>query len=327
MSPQPPQRRPRPSRNATTPEFGDWRVQLSHPEEAEHYPAPPLSVWKVAKLRMQQFEQGASYGALWRHSVSVTYTEDTPAYPEEEDYGIQPIHGAKRILRLLVAILVLLPLSITLVYALGLQLFHALPRTAANSSFWLSEPIYFSLLGAFTFLALIIAQFATPILIYLYVLGHELTHALAALCCFGKVSAVNVDLDGGYIETDKDNLFIALAPYFVPLWPLVWMLLTAALYLFLPRESVDPWFFGGCGFLWSFHIYWTIWVIPREQPDLLENGVMFSLLFVVIMNILILIGILRFFNFISLRGYWDDLLTCGAQLLDTLAWLFSTCFS
>lgn len=327
MSPRPPQHSPLLRRPPASPEFGDWRVQVPHPEEVEHYPAPPLSMWKMAKLRMQQFEQSSGYGKLWRHSVSVTYTEEHPSYTEEEEPGIQPIHGWRRYLRLTVATLLLLPLSISLVYALGLQLFHALPQTAANSNFWLSEPIYFSLLGAFTFLALIIAQFATPILVYLYVLGHELTHALAALCCFGKVSAVNVDLDGGYIETDKDNLFIALAPYFVPLWPLVWMLLLAGFYLFLPRESVDPWFFGGSGFLWSFHIYWTIWVIPREQPDLLENGVMFSLLFVVIMNILILVGILRSFNFISLHGYWQDLMFCGGQLLDTLAWLFSTCFS
>lgn len=307
------------------PEHGDWRVQLARPEEAEHYQAPPLSMWKMARLRVEQLENGMSYGALWRHSVSVTYTEDTPGFGEEEEAYIEPIHGVKRLIRLLVAILVLLPLSIALVFALALQLYHALPATAGNSGFWLSEPIYFSLLGAVTFLLIIFASYFTPIMVYLYVLGHELTHALAALCCFGKVSTVNIDIDGGYIETDKDNLFIALAPYFVPLWLMVWVLLVAGFYLFLPRESVDPWFFGGCGFLWTFHLYWTIWVIPREQPDLLENGVMFSLLFVVIMNILILIGILRFFNLISLRGYWADFLDCGSRMLDAAAWLLNYC--
>jgi hypothetical protein len=118
---------------------------------------------------------------------------------------------------------------------------------------------------------------------------------------------MRVDVNGGYIETDKDNTYIALAPYFVPFWMLVWVLLTWLIGLFLPEGWLTAWFFGGAGFWWSFHIYWTIWVIPREQPDLLENGVTFSLLIVIIANIVGLILLLRFFGFISLRGYWQDL--------------------
>lgn len=324
MTPAPKRKRSNLYPPPTEPEFGDWRVELQRPDEAEHLNVPPLTVWLKAKLKQEEFENGPSLGELFSHRVSVaTRAEDS--MQEEEEYYDAPLSKGQSILRATIAVLLLLPLSITLVYALALQLYHALPATTANSSFWLSEPIYFTLLGASTFLALIIAQFATPILVYLYVLGHELTHALTALCCFGKVSTVNVDIDGGYIETDKDNIVIALAPYFVPLWLMVWILLVIGLYLFLPRESIDPWFFGGCGFLWSFHIYWTIWVIPREQPDLLENGILFSLLFVVIMNILILIGILRFFNFITFSGYWQDFKTCAAQLLDTLTWLISLC--
>ncbi len=304
------------------PEHGDWRVALSRPEEAEHYRNPPLSMWKKTKLRLEQLENSTSLGELWRHSVNVTYTADD-AYGDDEPL-ITPISGWRRVLHLLLALL-LLPLSITMVYALALQLYHALPATTANSQFWLSDPIYFSALGTFTFIALIIAKFCTPILVYAYVLGHELTHALTALCFLGRVDVVNVDIEGGYIETDKDNVIIALAPYFVPLWLIVWVLVTSVFYLFFDSADVDPWFFGGCGFWWSFHIFWTMWVIPREQPDLLENGVMFSLLFVVIMNIFILIGILRFFNFISLRGYWQDFLSCGERLIETCTWLLSLC--
>ena len=321
-------------RTSPKPEFGDWRVELERPEEAEHYECPPLSIWKIAELKLEEFENGDTYGDLYRHriassrrhKVAVTSTQhpsETIYDDDDEDIEIVPISGFRAFLRRAIAMLLLLPLSILLVHALGLQLVHALPTTAADSSFWLSEPIYFSLLGFLTFLALMLSQVATPILVYLYVLGHELTHAITAMCFFGKVSTVNVDIDGGYIETDKDNVVIALAPYFVPLWLIVWVLLVAGFYLFLPRESVDPWFFGGCGFLWSFHLYWTIWVIPREQPDVLENGISFSLLFVVIMNILILIGILRFFNLITLSGYCQDFMTCARQLLDTITWLIS----
>lgn len=280
-----------------------------------------------AQERVRQLENATSYGALFRHSVSVTHTADSaPNFEyEEEDPPIERIHGWRQIVRMLIAIFLLLPLSITMVHALALQLYHTLPATAANSVFWLSEPIYFTILGIFTFVALIIAKFATPILVYVYVLGHELTHALAALTCMGRISSVSIDLDGGYIETDKDNAYIALAPYFVPLWMLVWVLLAWGAGLFLDEEVITPWFFGGAGFWWSFHLYWTIWVIPREQPDLLENGVTFSLLVVIIANIAGIILLLRFFNFISLRGYWHDFQTCAIDLYDTLAWLLSLC--
>lgn len=306
-------------------EFGDWRVDTTvKPIEPQ-----PMNMWQHAHRRLNQLENATSYGALWRHSVSVTYSPEHTVDEEYDENAIQivPICGPKRIIRLLIAILLLLPLSITMVYALALQIYHALPTTAADVGFWLSEPIYFSLLGMFTFVALIIAQFATPILVYFYVLGHELTHALAALTCFGKISSVSVDLDGGYIETDKDNTYIALAPYFVPLWMLVWVLLAWAVGLFMPEDSITPWFFGGVGFWWCFHIYWTIWVIPREQPDILENGITFSLLIVIISNIAGLILLLRFFNFISLRGYCQDFLTCAGKLAETLSWLFSLCVS
>lgn len=320
------------------PEFGDWRVKLERPNEAEHYHNPPLSMWKIAKLRLAQLEsedrklKGRRPSKLKGHvhKVDVTYTPDhieNTTYDYDDAPAIVPLKGWKKVLRIIIGLLLMLPLSITLVYALALQLYHNLPTTAADNSFWLSSPIYYSILGIFTFIALIIAKFATPMLVYFYVLGHELTHALTALAFMGKVSTVNVDLDGGYIETDKDNVIIALAPYFVPLWMLVWVLLVSVLYLFLPEESVNPWFFGGAGFWWSFHIFWTIWVIPREQPDLLENEVMFSLLFVVIMNIIILTCILRFFNFITWSGYWQDFLACATSLLDTLQWLISLCFN
>ncbi|MDO5464586.1 MAG: hypothetical protein Q4F40_06600 [Akkermansia sp.] len=304
-------------------EFGDWRVDSA----AKPVETQPMNMWQHAHRRLNQLENATSYGALWRHSVSVTYSPEQTANDDyNETYSdIVPIYGTKRIIRLLIAVFLLLPLSITMVYALALQIYHALPTTAANVGFWLSEPIYFSLLGIFTFVALIIAQFATPILVYFYVLGHELTHALAALTCFGKISSVCVDLEGGYIETDKDNTYIALAPYFVPLWMLVWVLFAWIAGFFLPEESITPWFFGGGGFWWCFHIYWTIWVIPREQPDILENGITFSLLIVIIANIAGLILLLRFFNFISLSGYWQDFLTCAGKLGETISWLFSLC--
>ena len=293
----------RPSKGTPPPEHGDWRVPLDHPEEAEHLPPPP-SVWRRMQLRAE-FLQAGGVG-----SRASGYEEDAPP--------VVPISGAARALRLAIAWLLLLPLSVVMVYALLLHLYHHAAEAVGQLSFWLSEPVWYSLLGVGAFSALIISRLAVPVLVYIYVLGHELTHALAAILCFGRVQALRIDLDGGYVETDADNLFIALSPYFVPLWMCCWLLILWAANTLFPFPEWRAWFYAGLGFWWAFHLYWTIWVIPREQPDMLENGLLFSLLLIMVMNIAILLGVLYLFGLLSPAAYGEDLLTAAAQIYDML---------
>jgi hypothetical protein len=42
------------------------------------------------------------------------------------------------------------------------------------------------------------------------------------------------------------------------------------------------------GGTWSFHLFWTLWIIPRDQPDLKENGTFFSLSLIYLANVLLL---------------------------------------
>ena len=56
-----------------------------------------------------------------------------------------------------------------------------------------------------------------------------------------------------YVETDADRLFIALSPYFVPLWMLCWLGGVFVLNYFWPFEAYEAWFYGGLGFWWVFH--------------------------------------------------------------------------
>ena len=64
-----------------------------------------------------------------------------------------------------------------------------------------------------------------PRTMWLYVLGHEFTHALAAMLAGGKVTAFHVTSKGGHVLTDKVNWWIALSPYFVPIYALIWIAL------------------------------------------------------------------------------------------------------
>lgn len=301
------QPRSRVSRRRTVePEFGDWRVSVAKPHETEHL--NPGSVGVIRRIRVQ--------AAYW-DSVEPTYS------PEPELYEI---HGWKRAFRLLVACCLLLPLSVIMVFALMLQLYHAAP-VVGDVDFWQSVPVWYSILGALVFVVLKYFRLVDPILIFAYVLGHELTHALAALLCMGKVQALSVDIDGGYVDTDKDNLFVSLAPYFVPLWMLLWLACVCVVNLIVPFDCYLHWFYAGFGFWWAFHVYWTLWVIPREQPDLLENGAMISTLIITITNIVALLLILRSFNVISLRGYWADFKLCALEIYttyhDLAIWLLS----
>ena len=86
-----------------------------------------------------------------------------------------------------------------------------------------------------------------------------------------------------------------------------------------PFETYHAWFYAGFGFWWCFHVYWTLWIIPREQPDLLENGVVLSFLIITLTNIAALLIMLRCFGVISFRGYLADFKTCAREIYATFA--------
>jgi hypothetical protein len=281
----------RPHRRLSHPEFGDWRVVVDNPSEVEHMKVPRPGVFKRLKVQYQYWQ-----------NADTTY-----------ECGVS---GFELKVRRAIGLLLLLPLSVVMVFALMVQLHNAAP-VVSNIDFWQSIPVWYSVLGALVFLSLKYFRLVEAILIYTYVLGHELTHALAALMCFGKVDAVSVDIDGGYVDTDKDNIFVSLAPYFVPLWMLVWMAVLFVANWIYPFEAYLPWFYAGFGFWWSFHVYWTLWVIPREQPDLIENGVAFSFMIIMLANIAALLLLLRCFGVISFHGYLQDFKACAVDIYTT----------
>lgn len=151
-------------------------------------------------------------------------------------------------------------------------------------------------MGAAVWVVLGSSRLFTSSLLYLYVLGHELTHVLAVFCSRGSIHAFKADLDGGYIQTDKNNLFISLSPYFLPLWAMLWGLVWGMAYLFWPTVTCQALLYSGLGFWWCFHLFWTAWIIPKDQPDLADNGTFFSLILVYFANLLLFLVLLRLFN-------------------------------
>ncbi|MBU2530244.1 MAG: M50 family metallopeptidase, partial [Elusimicrobia bacterium] len=89
---------------------------------------------------------------------------------------------------------------------------------------------------------------------YLYVLAHELTHAVTAILNGIKIKKISVGKTNGYVTLSRDNIFISLAPYFIPFYAII----LSAMY-FVAGEFIDLSkyrivFVALIGFFTSFHI-------------------------------------------------------------------------
>jgi hypothetical protein len=160
---------------------------------------------------------------------------------------------------------------------------------ATHKNFWITVPAWYFCTGVLLMTGWFFTKLLRGAFLYVYVLGHELTHILFIWLFRGRVSDWGVSRDGGYVTTDKSNIVIALAPYFVPLWAALAVLIYAAVAFFWPMPAAaEKAIFGVTGFCWAFHLLWTLWMIPRDQPDLKENGTFLSLVIIYLINLLLL---------------------------------------
>ena len=124
-----------------------------------------------------------------------------------------------------------------------------------------------------------------PRTMWLYVLGHEFTHALAAMLAGGKVTAFQVTAKGGHVMTDRVNWWITLSPYFVPIYALIWMGLWVSVDFWYPLKAWQPILFFGMGLFWSFHLTFTVSMLHPQQTDLSREGYLFSGVTILLINL------------------------------------------
>ncbi len=167
-----------------------------------------------------------------------------------------------------------------------------------------------------------------PRTMWLYVLGHEFTHALAVTLAGGKVSAFRVSSSGGHVETDRVNWWIALSPYFVPIYALIWIGLWVVVDFYYPLVAWQPVLFFGLGLTWAFHATFTLSMLHPRQTDLSREGYLFSGVVIALFNfafILMLLGLLNH----DLRAagllFWDHIqasyLWTGREIAGSATWL------
>jgi hypothetical protein len=209
------------------------------------------------------------------------------ASTREED--LDPPHPwGQRLTRWLTG-LILLPLCWVTTWTLLSRFSHA----TLVQGFWQSAEFWYFATGALLMAGWFWSGLLQSFFLYLYVLGHELTHAVFVLLFRGRVTDFHVSTAGGYITTNKTNLIIALSPYFVPFWSIIAALVHTAIRL--STDTHPGWelaFYAAMGVTWTFHMVWTLWMIPRDQPDLRENGTFLSLVVIYLANVLVLVMLL-----------------------------------
>jgi hypothetical protein len=163
--------------------------------------------------------------------------------------------------------------------------FTVFARATVTHRLWAAQEFWFFSLGAILWL---IAFFGLPRPMLVYVFGHELTHALWVLLMGGRVSRFRVGREGGHIVTDRNNFWIALAPYFFPLYSLIVIASYGILGLFCNVQPYGRLLYALIGATWAFHFTFTCWMIPKKQTDLTDHGTFFSLVVIYLMNLALL---------------------------------------
>jgi len=198
--------------------------------------------------------------------------------------GVAPGHVPKKWVKFVAGAFLLIPC-----WVLTLAFFGALLDSAGNGHFWRSEELLWFGAGA---LLGVMGFFTIKPLVWLYVIGHELTHTFLVWLHGGSIHDFHVARDGGHIVTDKTNTLIVLGPYFVPFYTVLWIgsYTTALVVLDLPPH---PGLFQGMiGATWAFHMAFTVAMIVRGQPDLEYGGVFFSIVLIYLLNLALICAML-----------------------------------
>jgi len=206
---------------------------------------------------------------------------------------IEPVNFSrvKKFLKFLIG-LFLLPLC----WAFSRVLFFLLQSLPAETSGWqpwaLPAGFAVSVLGFF----LLPRPFRT------YVLAHELTHAVWGLLMGAKVGKMKVGKDGGHVMLSKSNFIISLAPYFFPFYTGLVIALWYGLDCFFDMSRYEPWWLATIGLTWGFHVTFTVYLLSQHQPDVQENGRLFSYVIIYLAHLffvalwMILIGAPTFYE-------------------------------
>ena len=124
---------------------------------------------------------------------------------------------------------------------------------------------------------------------WLYVFGHELTHAIWVWLFGGSVKKFKAAAEGGHVIVDKTNFLIALSPYFFPLYAVLVVLTFLVGHLIWGWKDFFVWFHLLVGVTYAFHVTLTVHVLKTQQSDITSQGYLFSAVVIFLGNVLVLL--------------------------------------
>jgi hypothetical protein len=138
----------------------------------------------------------------------------------------------------------------------------------------------------------IVVYVLLPRPMWIYVAGHELTHALWTWLFGGRVKRFRATARGGQIEVTKSNFLITLAPYFFPVYAAAVVLVFASGHLIWGWAPYRLWFHFLLGYAYAFHVGLTWHVLKTSQSDITQHGYLFSAVVIWLGNVgLLLVGL------------------------------------
>ncbi|MCW5554304.1 MAG: hypothetical protein KIS67_19360 [Verrucomicrobiae bacterium] len=124
---------------------------------------------------------------------------------------------------------------------------------------------------------------------WLYVVGHELTHALWVWLFGGRVKKLRATAQGGHVIVSKTNFLIALAPYFFPFYAVIVVAVFATGHLLWNWHAYLAWFHLLLGAAYAFHLTLTCQILGLEQSDITSQGYLFSAVVIFLGNVMVLL--------------------------------------
>ncbi|MFZ4116819.1 MAG: hypothetical protein ACOYK6_08910 [Chthoniobacterales bacterium] len=160
-------------------------------------------------------------------------------------------------------------------------------------------------------------------LLWPYVYGHECTHALWVKLFGGKVEEkFYVSTQGGHILADRVNTWIALAPYFFPVYSLLVISIYGVATLFVEMSSFQWVMFLLLGFTWAFHLTFTCLLVLQGQPDVHYGGTFFSMIVIYGINLLLVtLFLLITAPYVSTATFLEQFLSNFGEFLEEMQWL------
>lgn len=111
---------------------------------------------------------------------------------------------------------------------------------------------------------------------WIYVVGHELTHAVWTWIFGGQVKKFKASSEGGHVIVTKNNFVIALAPYFFPLYAVFVVIIFMIGSLIWYWRPYIVWFHLLLGAAYAFHVTLTWHILKSRQSDITGQGYLFS---------------------------------------------------